>query len=254
MASDRVEQVASGVFLVRGTDVNWVLIRDGDDVTLIDSGWAGDTPLVEQSIRTIGGRPEDVRAILLTHAHIDHMGGLNHFHDQYGTPVYTDAVEVGHARRDYLEQAGPLDVAKNLWRPGVIGWTVRVARVGALKGVTVDHAEAVRAGALDLPGRPVAVATHGHTSGHTAYHLPELGVVVSGDGLVTGHPATRYDGPHLLGPMFNHSQADARAALDPLETLSADVLLPGHGPAHHGPIAGAVATARERAGPRRSSP
>ncbi|MEO9137666.1 MAG: MBL fold metallo-hydrolase [Jatrophihabitans sp.] len=249
MAADaRVTQVAEGTYLVLGTDVNWILLRDGSDLTLIDSGWAGDLPRVLASIREIGGQPEDVKAILLTHAHIDHMGAANHFRDEYATPTYLDSVEVSHARRDHLEQAGLRDVIKNLWRPGVLSWTARVARVGALKDVVIPHALPFPAeGPLDLPGRPTPIATHGHTSGHSAYLLPEVGGIVTGDGLVTGHAATPYDGPHLLGPMFNHSQEDALRALDPLESLDADLLLPGHGPVHRGPIAGAVATARERA-------
>ncbi|YCK38055.1 MBL fold metallo-hydrolase [Actinomadura sp. ATCC 39365] len=63
-------------FLLGGTDVNWVLLREGDDLTLIDGGWPGDVAAVEDFIRSIGRRPEDVRAILLTHAHIDHLGAV----------------------------------------------------------------------------------------------------------------------------------------------------------------------------------
>lgn len=246
MARGDVTEVASGVFLAEGTDVNWVLIRDGDDVTLVDAGWAGDRDRVEASIRRIGCRPGGVRAILLTHAHIDHLGAVNAFHERYGTPLYCDPVEVGHAHRDRLEQAGIGAVMRNLARPGVLPWSLRVARVGGLGRITAAHAQAFpRAGALDLPGGPVPVASHGHTSGHSAYHLPAAGAVVSGDGLVTAHPTSPVTGPQVLGPMFNHG--DPVPALAALEQLDADLLLPGHGPAHRGPIADAVARARERA-------
>ncbi len=247
-------EVAADVFLARGTDVNWVLLRDGRELTLVDTGWAGDLPRLLASIEQVGCRPEDVRAVLLTHAHIDHLGGVNHLNTRYGTPAYLDETEVAHARREYLEQAGPTDIAKNLLRPGVLPWTLRVARVGALQDITVAHARRFpndspdAGGPLDLPGRPVPVATHGHTSGHSAFHLPQVGAVITGDGLVTGHPTTRYQGPQLLGPMFNHSQLGARAALAALEQLEADLLLPGHGPAFRGPIGEAVAQARLRAG------
>jgi glyoxylase-like metal-dependent hydrolase (beta-lactamase superfamily II) len=246
--ADDIDEVADNVFLAAGTDVNWIVLRDGADLTLIDSGWPGDTAAVEASIRAIGNRPEDVRAILLTHAHIDHMGALNHFAERYGTPVYMDAVEVAHAKREYLEQAGPLAVVKNIWRPGVLPWSVRVARVGALQKITTPHARPFpSAGALDLPGRPTPIATHGHTSGHSAYYLTDVGAVVTGDGLVTGHPTSRTVGPQVLPPMFNHSAADALRALDPLETLSGDLILPGHGRSHRGAIGPAVTRARELA-------
>jgi glyoxylase-like metal-dependent hydrolase (beta-lactamase superfamily II) len=243
----RVVEVTDNVFLVGGTEVNWVLLLDGTDVTLIDGGYPGDSAAVEASIRAIGARPEDVRAVLLTHAHVDHLGAAGHFHQRYGTPLYTDPVEVRHAKREYLEQAGPLDVAKNIWRPGVLPWALRITRVGASRKISAPHAEPFPGdGALDLPGRPVPVPTHGHTSGHTAYHLPQLGVVITGDELITAHATSRVRGPQVIGAMFNRTNDDPSAALAPLAALDADVVLPGHGPVHRGPIAAAVATALDR--------
>ena len=235
------DQVADGVFAARGTDVNWVLVRDGTDLTLIDAGYPGDTAAVVASIREIGSRPEDVRAILLTHAHVDHIGAANQFHDAYGTPVYTDAIEVAHAHRDYLEQASPMDVAKRAWRPGVLAWSLRITRAGATRHVAVPSAQRFPAsGALDLPGRPVPVATHGHTSGHSAYYLPEAGAVVTGDALVTAHPTSSRRGPQLLAGWFNQSSSQARAALEDLGRLDAELLLPGHGDPWRGPMSAAV--------------
>ena len=217
-----------------------------DDVTLIDSGWAGDAEAVVAAVRAIGSRPEDVRAVLLTHAHLDHVGGARHLHDRFGVPTYTGVVEVAHAHRDHLEQAGPFDVVRNLWRPGAVPWTLRIMRKGALKDVVLPHAQPFpRDGALDLPGAPVPVPTAGHTSGHTAYHLPQAGAVVTGDGLVTGHPLLRDRGPQVLPAMFNHG--DPLAGLAPLADLDADLVLPGHGDPVRQPVAAAVAEARERA-------
>lgn len=241
-----VIEVASSVFLATGTDVNWVLVRDGSDVTLIDTGYPGDLPALEDSFRSIGARAEDIRAVLITHAHVDHIGGVNHIHERYGAPVYTDETEVAHAHREYLEQAGPKDVAANIWRPGVLPWAWRIMRAGATNAVSAPAAEPFpNAGALDLPGNPVPVPTHGHTSGHTAYLLPDAGAVVTGDALVTGHAVLRERGPRVLPPMFNHG--DPVRALAALEDLDASLVLPGHGEPLRRPIAEAVAEARERA-------
>jgi glyoxylase-like metal-dependent hydrolase (beta-lactamase superfamily II) len=243
-----VVEVAPDVFFASGTAVNWVILRDGTDLTLIDGGWANEVGQVEESIRAVGRRPEDVRAILLTHAHVDHIGALNSFHERYGTPLFMDVNEVHHAHREYLEQAGPLAIAPHLWRPEVAVWTLRVARAGALKRITLPHAQPFdREGALDLPGGPVPIATHGHTSGHSAYFIPGAGAVATGDGLITAHAISRFDGPQVLGGTFDHDPAAAIEALTPLEDLDASIVLPGHGPVHRGPIAAAVAAARERA-------
>lgn len=237
-------EVAPNVFAVRGTDVNWYLIRDGGDLTLIDCGYPGDAPAVEASIRALGARPEDVRAVLITHAHIDHIGATRQLHDAYGVPAWTSDTEARHARREYLEQAGPLDVARNLWRPGALPWAIRISRKGAARPYSVPHAQPFPGeGPLELPGNPVPVVTGGHTSGHTAYLLPEAGAVITGDALVTGHAMLRETGPQLLPALFHHG--DALGALTALETLDADLVLPGHGEPLHRPIAGAVAEARD---------
>jgi glyoxylase-like metal-dependent hydrolase (beta-lactamase superfamily II) len=81
------------------------------------------------------------------------------------------------------------------------------------------------------------VHTPGHTDGHCAYHLPEAGVLITGDALVCAHPTSRTRGPQLLPRMFHHDWAAAVAALDVLGKADADVLLPGHGPVHHGSAA-----------------
>ena len=102
-----VVEVAEQVFLVRGSNVNWYLLRDRTDLTLVDAGYPGDLDRVEESVRSLGRRPEDIRAILLTHAHVDHMGAVNAFHHRYQTPVLMDAAEVPHARRDSLVRRAP---------------------------------------------------------------------------------------------------------------------------------------------------
>ncbi len=241
--TELADEVAADVFFCRGADVNWTLLRDGKDLTLVDSGYPGYLPQVLESIRTIGSEPKDVQAILITHAHVDHIGGMKHFADTYGTPVYTDGREAAHARREFLEQASPLDLVKNVWRPGAIGWIRRVLPVLGDPKAGVPSAQAFpHDGPLDLPGRPVPIATHGHTSGHVAYHLPKARAVLTGDELVTGHALLKREGPSVLPAFFSHG--NPREAILRLRRLDADLILPGHGPALRRPIADAVDEAR----------
>ncbi|GAA4478890.1 MBL fold metallo-hydrolase [Rhodococcus olei] len=240
--------MAPEVFRATGTDVNVVILRDGDALTLIDGGYPRDVGAVEDAIRLLGRRPEDVEGMLLTHAHIDHMGAIVAFHERYGTPVFTDPTEIAHLRRDHLEQATGKDFIPMLHKHGVLPWLVRIARAGATKKLALDGALVFPSdGPLDLPGAPAPVATHGHTSGHTAYHLPRSGVIVTGDALVTAHPLSKIAGPQLLPAVFDHGGPDTLAALDRLAELDADILVPGHGPAVSMPIAEAVELARGRA-------
>ncbi|MGR3874818.1 MBL fold metallo-hydrolase [Streptomyces graminifolii] len=244
-----VRQVADGTYLVHGSNTNWVILTDGDAATLVDTGYPGDRELLLDSLEQVGSSPKSLTAVLITHAHNDHLGSAEYLHSAHGTPVLLHEAEVPHARREFLQQVTVGEVLKNLWRPGVLPWMVHTIRVGGTEQHPVAGAEAFPNpdAPLDLPGRPVPVHTPGHTSGHCVFHLPERGIVISGDALVSGHATSRIKGPQLLPDMFHHERDRAVASLDVLETLDADTLLPGHGPVHTGPVREAARRARERA-------
>jgi glyoxylase-like metal-dependent hydrolase (beta-lactamase superfamily II) len=222
-------QVTDTVHLVQGHAVNWTLVTDDTGVMLIDAGYPGDREDVLASLRKLGYDAGDVRAIVLTHAHIDHLGSAIWFAGEHGTPVYCHAEEVGHAKREYLEQVSVFDVALRIWRPRWAVWGVHVVRNGGLvrDGIptTLPLTADVAAG---LPGHPMAVATPGHTSGHCSYLV--------GGVLITGHPLLRRSGPQLLPAVFSHSQSNCLRSLSALALLETDVLLPGHGEVWRGPI------------------
>ncbi|MFH8419104.1 MBL fold metallo-hydrolase [Streptomyces collinus] len=243
-----VQQVADGTYLVHGSNTNWVILTEGDAVTLVDTGYPGDREQVLASLTQVGSSPEAVAAVLITHAHNDHLGSAEYLRATYGTPVYLHEAEVPHARREFLHQVSVGTVLRNGWRPGVLPWAVHALRSGGTTPVPVTAPQAFpTAGALDLPGRPVPVHTPGHTDGHCAYHLPGTGVLISGDALVSGHPTSRVEGPQLLPDMFHHERPRALASLDVLAELEGGLLLPGHGPVHRGPVRDAALRARERA-------
>lgn len=245
MSDFQLSDLGGGVTFVQGRDANWVLVREGDDLTAVDGGYPGYLPAFEASVRAVGCRLDDIRAFLVTHAHVDHIGVAKRVHERLGTLVFVDPAEVAHARRERLEQAGPADIAKVAWRPGVLGWSMRIVRAGALRQVPVPDAQPFpTSGPLDLPGHPTPIPTPGHTSGHSAYLFGAAGVVATGDALVTGHACTGIDGAHVLPGYFNHG--DPLPALDALAALAADRVAPGHGPARQQPIAEAVAHARAR--------
>jgi len=243
-----VRQISDGIHLVHGSNTNWVVLADGDEVTLIDTGYLGDRQQLLASLAAVGSSPEAVTAVLITHAHNDHLGSAEFLRSSYGTPVYLHEAEVPHARREFLQQVSVGQVVRNSWRPGVLPWTLHTLRVGGMTEVPVTAPEAFPVpGALDLPGRPVPVHTPGHTDGHVVFHLPDAGVVIAGDAIATAHATSRVRGPQLLPDMFQHERARAVASLDVIAALEGDLLLPGHGPAHRGPVREAALQAKERA-------
>ncbi|GAT11173.1 MBL fold metallo-hydrolase [Mycolicibacterium novocastrense] len=215
--------------------VNWTLVTDGTGVMLIDAGFPGSRDDVLASLRELGFGVNDLRAILLTHAHIDHFGSAIWFAETYGIPVYCHAAEVGHAKREYLEQASPADIAKHIWRPRYLTWSVAITRKGGMVRDGIPTAQALTEQvAATLPGKPMAIPTPGHTGGHCSFLVD--GLLVSGDALVTGHPLSTRGGPQLLPGLFNHDQDGCVRSLSALGLLDAEVLLPGHGPVWRGSI------------------
>ena len=234
-----ITAVTDVVHFVRTPLVNWTVVSDDSGVILIDAGYPGSRNDVLESLKSLGHGPGDLTAILLTHAHIDHFGTAIWFAERHRTPVYCHAGEVGHARRDYLEQISPSALMPHLWKPRWLRWSVEVIRKGGLVRDGIPTADALDDEIVaTLPGRPTVLPTPGHTRGHCSYLVD--GVLVSGDALVTGHPLAPASGPQLLPSIANHDQAQCVRSLSTLATAGTDVLLPGHGDMWIGPIAEAA--------------
>ncbi|MBX9641276.1 MAG: MBL fold metallo-hydrolase [Mycobacteriaceae bacterium] len=240
-------QITDKVHLAQGPAVNWTLVTGDSGVMLIDAGYPGDRADVLDSLSRLGYQPTDVRAILLTHAHIDHLGTAIWFAAEHGTPVYCHTREVGHAKREYLEQVAIADLALRIWRPRWAAWTVHVVRSGGLIRDGIPSTQPLTPDiATALPGRPQAVFSPGHTNGHCSYLVD--GVLASGDALITGHPLMRHDGPQLLPAIFSYSQQACIRTLSVLAQVDSEILVPGHGPLWRGPIHEATDAALRQAG------
>jgi glyoxylase-like metal-dependent hydrolase (beta-lactamase superfamily II) len=227
--------ITDNVHFARTDLVNWTLVTGDNGVILIDAGFPGQRDEVLGSLRQLGFEAADVCAILLTHAHVDHFGTAIWFAKTLGTPVYCHSTEVGHAKREYLEQVSPLDLVTHAWNPRYLTWSLTIARKGALVRDGIPSTQPLTEDiAATLPGRPLLVPSPGHTGGHCSYVLGD--VLVAGDAVITGHPVSGRRGPQLLPQMFNHDQDRSVRSLAALGLLDTQVLLPGHGPLWRGPI------------------
>jgi glyoxylase-like metal-dependent hydrolase (beta-lactamase superfamily II) len=61
-----------------------------------------------------------VTAVLVAHAHNDHIGSAERLPSQYGVPVLMHDEEVPHTRRDHLDQVSEGQVLTQAWRPGAV--------------------------------------------------------------------------------------------------------------------------------------
>lgn len=224
-----IDHGRSKTHFVHTAYVNWVILQSDEGVTLVDGGYPGHAGAVAESLRRVGSDLAEVQAALLTHAHIDHLGGLARIGRTRSFPVYADPAEVPHARREFLEQADASTIAPIAYRPRVARWLQGVVRLGALDKVGIGDTQPL--GDLSaLPGAPVAVPTHGHTRGHSAFLAGDGEVLISGDALISGHPTVKRRGPQCLDHVFTHDVAANEAAVASLGHLDSVILMSGHGP------------------------
>jgi len=202
--------------------------------------------VVVDSLRQIGAGPGQVDAVVLTHAHPDHVGVAETLRSEHGAVVHTHRDEVGHATGKYHQRVRTIDLVIRTWRPSVAVFAIGSIVRGGTNPTPVADVEAFGSSPIDVPGRRVPVPTPGHTSGHCSFLLPDHGIVVTGDALVNRNVLTNRPGPRLMPRIFSHDWEQALASLDALAALDADMLLPGHGSPLHMPASEAVAQAKQR--------
>ncbi len=242
------EQVAEGIVRVAGSRTILYIVTDGDSLCLVDAGYPGDAGLITSALEGLGRSLADVSAVLLTHAHVDHLGVSERLRTEHGATVHTHIEEAPHARREYEERISTGYMLSHLWWPKMMSFVLNAVRSGAITVEPVGEVSTFEEApsGLDLPGRPVPVFTPGHTSGHCAFHLPDRGVLITGDALVTHDSLTLETGPRLKHRAFNHDQEQTIRSLDRLRDLPAELVLPGHGEPFHGSPADAVDQALAR--------
>jgi glyoxylase-like metal-dependent hydrolase (beta-lactamase superfamily II) len=245
---DAPAEVAPGVFRLGTSWVNWYLVEEGGRYTAIDAAVSGYGDTLEEDLAKIGARPEDVEAVVLTHADADHTGLAGRLSEAGARVlVHGDAQDMLRRPRPKGGDAKPVKLVPHLWRPTVARLFLHFARNGAARPPSFDGAISYEAGqALDVPGRPRAIATPGHAAGHCALHLEERGVLFAGDALCTFNVVTGSRGAQLMPRAMNEDNDRALQSLGAVEELDAQVVLPGHGDPFEGPPDAAVAAARSR--------
>jgi glyoxylase-like metal-dependent hydrolase (beta-lactamase superfamily II) len=242
-------QVAEGVTRLGTEIVNWYLVEDGGRLTAVDCGLPGYGQSLETDLRAVGYNLADIEAVVLTHSDSDHAGMAAQMRDA-GARVLIHADDEPKLRKPGPKSgdAAPKNAIALMWRPSFWRFMGHMARRGGAKPPAVEGAETFGDGAvLDVPGKPRAVHTPGHTEGHCAILFESHGALFVGDELCTWNPITGERGPRLMPKAFDVSYAQCVESLARVESVDAELILPGHGHPWAGTPEAAVARAREAA-------
>ena len=184
------------------------LLEDADGLTVIDGSIAPSTGTILRQITGSGRRLTDVKRILLTHAHLDHVGALPELKRLSGGVIICSAVEQ------------PLAEGK---QPTVTPSSGMSTPAQTLKGITIDRT--VNDGdRIDAFGGLEVVATPGHTPGQIAFYQPERKILFAGDTLMNLWGKLR--------PPFAMATPDlneAKRSIQKVAALDVEIVCFGHG-------------------------
>jgi glyoxylase-like metal-dependent hydrolase (beta-lactamase superfamily II) len=246
--ADPPTQIVSGVYRLGTRLVNFYLVEEDGRYTVVDAGLPGYFDQVPAALEALGASLADVDAVVLTHADADHTGIAERLRSEAQATVHVHEADAQMARTGKLKDTDGVLLA-HLWRPTAWSLIAHFAVNGGARPRRIaDVATFTDGDVLAVPGRLRAIATPGHTYGHTTLLLErDGGVLFTGDALCGRNPLTGRVGPQVMPRAFNTSTDQAVASLERIEGVQASQLLFGHGEPWTEGAAAAVEHARAQA-------
>ncbi len=155
------------------------LIEDPDGLTLIDTGLPLAPARIVEQLTEIGRSPSDIKRILITHAHPDHIGGLPGLTKLTNAEVWTSGGEAAVIR-------GEAPIARP--ERQTVPWPQRLMTYMAPPSKVVPgtvHRIIKEGDTLEVMGGLQVISTPGHAPDHISFLQPEKRVLFAGD--VVGH-------------------------------------------------------------------
>jgi glyoxylase-like metal-dependent hydrolase (beta-lactamase superfamily II) len=183
--------------------VNAYLLEEAGLVTIIDAGVPGYWNDLPDELAAMGRTIEDVRALVLTHGHSDHIGFAERFRRERRVVPRVHELDAALARGEVPNPAKGLGPVKPL---PLLRFLMYGARHGALRITTLGEVATFGdAATLDVPGAPRVIHVPGHTPGSAALHVPAADALFVGDAFATTAVTTG-----AIGPRIAPFTADAR--------------------------------------------
>ncbi len=238
-------EIATNVYRFETGPFNWYVVREGRELTLVDAGFPGHYEVLVNGLSSIGQSVADVKCVLLTHAHADHMGFAERVRREANCPVFVHSKDKVAAGRSL--QLPWFGLLSNVWRPFVASILTHATFNSVFIAPRIQVLQAIDGGdQLDVPGSPRVIHVPGHTPGEVAYYFPKSNVTITGDSIVTLNLFTgECGGPQLPHRLLNADDKRSRSSLDKLTDLGQTTILPGHGLLWHGNLEEAIASARK---------
>ena len=223
--------VAPGVWGLKDLFVNVYMIHNAVDNNwvLIDAGLKTSAPKIRRMAEELFWPDTRPSAIVLTHAHFDHVGSLNTLAEEWEVSVYAHTME-----KPYLTGLSSYPPAD----PSVGGGLISALAWLYPKGpIDIERRFQVLPQDGSIPGLPEWRYFHtpGHAPGHISLFRQRDGVLIAGDAFVTTKQESSISvilqSRHLSGPpkYFTYNWETAGRSVQMLADLHPEIVATGHG-------------------------
>jgi glyoxylase-like metal-dependent hydrolase (beta-lactamase superfamily II) len=203
----------SDILQVRAPALNLYVLRDPSGLYLIDAGFIGGRFLLHQALRRSGWESEQIRGIIVTHGHLDHILNVATIARETGAWIAAPRLDVdhysGHPR--YRGWAHVTGVLESIGRP-LLSFHPFVPDRWLDDGDFIDVWHGLRA--IHLPG---------HTPGHMGFFCERLKLLFSAD-LFSSYGDTARFPPDI----FNSNPGQLPQSLETALALDLAGVIPNH--------------------------
>lgn len=211
--TEHARQWPPGLHAIRCVMCLCHVLIDEHGVVIMDSGLPCDRWLLQRGLRRLNVKPNDVRALLLTHGHLDHAGNLAWLKSWSGAPIYAHPLEQPHIDGTFAYS-------------GSSRWCGRLEKAGrAAFGYTPAKIDVPLEDNDELPfwGRLRVVHLPGHTDGHCGFYSAKHRLLFSADLF-----ASYWFNVHLPPPILNSAPKKISASIHRAASLDAVGFVPNH--------------------------
>ena len=217
-----MSQVYKGVQFIPGQDefipdshVYVIGKPESGDLSLVDAGLTGKGSYKVNSIKKLGIRPEDIKRIIMTHTHLDHIGCLAELQRDFPAAelwvhkLEADLLEKGDDRAVY-----GMEMFKGMCQTQ-FGLDANAFKFKVDR--KLEGSETLEIGDMIWD----VVFIPGHSMGGIALYEPVAKILIPGDVVYADYAIGRFD-------LYGANAAQLKDSLDKLAKLDVDILLPGH--------------------------